>query len=459
VRVPVRKIANTDIEYSLLVFDERGKERAEPDGTLMSETVKQRLANAARPVTDVFFMTHGWKGDVPAAIEQYDKWVSTMTMLESDHAAARQRLPGFAPLIIGLHWPSLPWGDEAISAGDRAVLSAGEFEAPSEAQVDAYASRIADTPNARAAIRSILEAARLNPGSTTLSLPICDAYATLFVESGLGSGDATGCPGPDQDGFDPTVTIADALTSGVEAAVSGPPGLLSSGDMLREALLMPLRQLSFWKMKDRARQFGETSGHELLTRLQLAAPKARFHLMGHSFGCIVVSAIVSGLPTAPRLPRPAASLFLVQGALSLWSYANDISYAPGTAGYFHPIVKLGLVSGPIITTRSTYDIAVGRFYPLGAQLKKQLLLGESYPAYGGIGAFGIQGLVGVDDVTMQSATFAYDFRGGRIYNLEASGVIRNGGGASGAHSDIAHPEVAHTFWAAALAGQSTSSGG
>ena len=28
---------------------------------------------------------------------------------------------------------------------------------------------------------------------------------------------------------------------------------------------------------------------------------------------------------------------------------------------------------------------------------------------------------------------------------------KNGGGASGAHSDIAHPEVAHAFWAAALA--------
>jgi hypothetical protein len=36
--------------------------------------------------------------------------------------------------------------------------------------------------------------------------------------------------------------------------------------------------------------------------------------------------------------------------------------------------------------------------------------------------------------------------------VEASRVIKEGGGASGAHSDIAHPEVAHIFWEAALTG-------
>ena len=44
--------------------------------------------------------------------------------------------------------------------------------------------------------------------------------------------------------------------------------------------------------------------------------------MGHSFGCIVASATVAG-PAAQRvLPRPVDSLFLVQGALSLWAYCQ-----------------------------------------------------------------------------------------------------------------------------------------
>ena len=159
-------------------------------------------------------------------------------------------------------------------------------------------------------------------------------------------------------------------------------------------------------MKDRAREFGENGAHKLLARLQIAAPRAHFHLMGHSFGCIVASATVAGPVGAPDLPRPVDSLFLVQGALSLWAYAGDIPYAAGTAGYFHRIVKNGLVRGPIVTTRSTHDTAVGRLYPLGAQVKKQLVLGNDLPAYGGIGSFGIQGAKGIEDMPMRAANFS-----------------------------------------------------
>jgi hypothetical protein len=55
------------------------------------------------------------------------------------------------------------------------------------------------------------------------------------------------------------------------------------------------------------------------------------------------------------------------------------------------------------------------------------------------------------DVDMQGKDRPYEFRAGREYNLAGSNFIRNGGGASGAHSDIAHPEVGHVIWSAALA--------
>jgi hypothetical protein len=452
--MPIRTAPGTDVQYYLIVFDEDGNERREPDGALMSETVRKLVSDEAKGITDVFFTSHGWKGDVPAAIEQYDAWIGAMVKSEPDRLTARERERGFEPLIVGLHWPSLPWGDESFpssgGSGGALLSTSDELSAPIEAQVEAYAGRIADTPAARAAIRTILEAARRDPETTELSPAVKAAYDTLFAESGLASGDASGRPGADQDGFDAGAIIAEAKAASEEGP-SGTPGLLGIGDKLREALIMPLRQLSFWKMKDRARKFGETGGHALLTSLQKAAPKAGFHLMGHSFGCIVVSATVAGPPNGKPLPRPVDSLFLVQGALSLWSYANDIPYAPGTAGYFHRIMKNRLVRGPIVTTRSTRDTAVGRLYPLGAKLKKQLVLADpKYPQYGGIGSFGIQGIGAGEDMQMQSATHAYNFREGRVYNLEASKVIRNGGGASGAHSDIAHPEVAHAFWAAVL---------
>ena len=181
--------------------------------------------------------------------------------------------------------------------------------------------------------------------------------------------------------------------------------------------------------------------------------------MGHSFGCITVSSAVGGAVDAPPLPRPIDSLFLVQGALSLWSFAAEIPYAKGKAGYFNRIIADRRVSGPIITTRSAYDTAIGRDYPLGAYLKKQLLLDQRFPAYGGIGAFGVRGLPVAPDMPIQSVGFQYDFRGARIYNLEASRVIRNGSGASGAHNDIAHPEVTHAFWAAVLCAMAPRSGG
>jgi hypothetical protein len=109
--------------------------------------------------------------------------------------------------------------------------------------------------------------------------------------------------------------------------------------------------------------------------------------------------------------------------------------------------------GPAVTTRSRFDTAVGRWYPLGAGAARQVDFAPGeLPRYGGVGAFGLQG-PGLDlvDLALQAADRPYEFRGGRVFNLECSGVIRNGGGAAGAHNDIAHPEVAHAVWAAALA--------
>jgi hypothetical protein len=445
--MPIRALPGTDLTYALIVFDENGTERAEPDGSEMSETVVKRLTDAAQPITDVFFTAHGWQGDVPAAIAQFDRWIGAVAAQDADIAAARARPGGFAPLIVGLHWPSLPFGDEAIPAGGGALLSADANTASGD--VDTWAQRIADTPRARDAIRAILDAAGRPGGADAPPPALVAAYKTLFDESGLETGGSAAPPGADQEGFDPAAMIAQSKQAA--GAAPSAPKLLGIGDTIGGIFLSPLRQLSFWKMKDRARAFGESGAHELLARLEIVAPKARFHLMGHSFGCIVASATVAGPAGQPDLPRPVDSLFLVQGALSLWSYADDIPSATGTAGYFHRIVEHGLVRGPIVTTRSTHDTAVGRFYPLGAQIRQQLVLDDALPAYGGIGSFGIQGLGGLVDMPMRPAVFRYAFQPATIYNLDASDVIKDGSGASGAHSDIAHPEVAHAFWSAVLA--------
>jgi hypothetical protein len=435
--MPIRKVVDSDAEYYLIAFDERGNERSEWDGALLSDRVKYR----ARGASDIFLMSHGWMGDLPAAIAQYDKWIGAVMDLNPHRERALPQAP-FTPLIVGLHWPSLPWGDESLPRSESTSLLSLADDL--DATVDACARQIADTPEARLAIRKVLQAALSGTSSGSLTPELREAYRVVFAESGLGAQGVSGPPGMDQDGFDPDIIIGDPREQTAPGEI---PALLGGPETLRDKLLMPLRQLSFWTMKDRARRIGESAGHRLISELQAVAPSARLHLMGHSFGCIVVSAAVAA---EPLLRQPIHTLFLVQGALSLWSYAADVPYAPGTAGYFHRIVQRNLVRGIILTTRSTHDTAVKRFYPRGAQLRQQFVLGKELPKYGGIGTFGIQGVRGVEDLRVGPCGFAYDFHAGGIYNLEASEIICNGSGASGAHSDIAHPEVAHVFWAAVL---------
>src|SRR3546814_12272074 len=95
---------------------------------------------------------------------------------------------------------------------------------------------------------------------------------------------------------------------------------------------------------------------------------------------------------------------------------------------------------------------------MGARLSGSRTLAE-LPKYGGVGSFGLQGLgTQAHDLQMIGSGLEYGFAPGRVYNLEASRVICNGDGASGAHSDIAHPEVAHAAWQRIAAGVRAQSG-
>ena len=146
---------------------------------------------------------------------------------------------------------------------------------------------------------------------------------------------------------------------------------------------------------------------------------------------------------------------LLQGALSLWSYCPDIPVADHRAGYFHSLVAEGKVAGPIITTQSQLDAAVGKLYPLAAGVARQVSFAPGeLPKYGALGTFGARG-EGLDvvDMTMLPLEAPYSFASGKLYNLESSRLICDirGGGLSGAHNDIAKPEVAHAIWSAAYA--------
>jgi hypothetical protein len=441
----IRSVSGTRQVFHLVCVDRSGDERRERGGDLASKALAQELA--AEPYTDIFVLSHGWKGDVPAAVAQYDAWIASMLACTNDLERAHEVRPGFRPLFIGFHWPSLPWGNEdlggaVVFAAESALQDASDVTV-AETFVDTWADRIADTPEARIALRTIWDAAMQDIEPKQMPLEVVRAYKRLDAEAGLAADGVAGGPEADREEFDPVRAYEEErLDMQFEFG-----GALSAG------LLSPLRQLSFWSMKARARRVGETGGYRLLQMIRCTAgPHARIHLMGHSFGCIVVSAMAAGPTPVDRVD--VDSMFLVQGALSLWSYCEDIPYAPGSPGFFHRLLRGGIVRGPVVTTRSEFDSAVGTYYPKGAGIAGQVVMDaalERFPKYGAVGTFGIQGLGRApSEGPMLPLDGTYDFQPGHVYNLDAGAYIRAGGGFSGAHNDIAHAEVAHAFWSAAL---------
>jgi hypothetical protein len=437
--MPLQHVAAADLDYYLVCFDKEGRERPE-NGGLLSQTVSDLVSGGG--ITDVFVMSHGWKGDVPAAVDQYDRWSAAMAACDADRKRVRQRWPDFKPLLVGFHWPSLPWGDEKLGDGSYAAEPVGG----EDQFVERWSDRIAGTPAAQAALRTLFQAAQKDIEPDVLSSEVVAAYQTLEREAQLGADGVAGAPDADREPLDPQRSYEDWRDTDDVLAYSG--GLMGG-------LLSPLRQLSFWTMKKRARSVGETGGAQLLSRLLQARPGIRIHLMGHSFGCIVTSGMLRACQSSGPV---ASSVLLVQGAMSLWSYAGGLPEDPGAPGYFRPVIERHAVRGALVATTSRFDRAVGMLYPKAAGVFRQVAYGtgirtDQLPKYGAIGTFGLQGagLQVTPQPVSSDLTHTYGFAPGGVYNLNADTVIKTGGGLSGAHSDIAHPEIGHAFWEAVLA--------
>lgn len=444
----IRPVPGTEFKYYLVNYDKDGKERFGGEEGVSSSVMLDELKTGN--YTDVIVMSHGWMGDIPAAINQYDRWMPNLFTVPADIEAMKKKRPGFKPLLVGLHWPSLPWGDEDNdgSFGFDPNSEAGKIVA---AAVDDFAAKLGDTPEICKQLETILTAALDEHDS--LPDDVRQAYVALSGSLGFGGGSEQAALDAEGMSLDPDQIFNEAVA---QENLDLETGSFSKMSFFGN-LLSPLRTFSFWQMKSRARTFGESGGRDLLQAMQKTAADAGrqvdFHLMGHSFGCIVVTAMAAGKQNDPPLQTPISSITLAQGALSIWAYSPSIKHDGGKPGYFNPLLKKGCVKGAIVTTQSEHDRAVGTFYKIGAGVAGQVSFGSEMPRIGALGAFGIQGMGDLaEGLVMKKVSEAYGFKPGRIYNLESSNVIKTGGGFSGAHSDIVHPEVAHALWQAALAG-------
>jgi hypothetical protein len=441
--MPFRTITKDDLglQYALISFDPDGNERTDdPAGGRMSTLLVQKAATE-KP-TNIFLFSHGWKGDFDAAVDQYDRWIGAMWKLEKDR---NEMGSDFRPMFIGLHWPSLPWGNENMPGAAsfaEAVLSP-DYEALYEKTVQHFG----DKPGVRDALRTIFNAQKDDPGAVSLPDDVIVAYKQLADAIGFSAGGGPGAA-PDAEGepLDPeeAVRAIRVASAAVPFGTGGLSGFFSG-------ILGGLQQLSFWTMKKRARTVGEGGMHRFVAALQNACD-ARIHLMGHSFGCAVMSGVVGGPGGNTKLPRPIDSLALVQGAISLWSYGDSV-FNSGTPGYFNNILKNACVSGSIITTQSRLDTAVGTYYPAAVGLVGEAAFDVvQLPKYGALGTFGIRGTnTPAQAISMLAHDGSYGFKPGLVYNIESSEFIKKMDGQSGAHNDIDGPEVAHALWQAALA--------
>jgi hypothetical protein len=302
------------------------------------------------------------------------------------------------------------------------------------------------------------------------------AYASARQSAARPPASRHGVIGEIEDALTDIEAAARVALTQLRAALEGADAI---ADKVWGIALLVVSQLSFWSMKDLARQIGTGFGHQFLNDLLAASPSLRIHLMGHSFGCILASASVCG-----PVPRDAAgcaldrhqvgAVYLVQGAMSVWSYSEHFPFNVAEAGCFWPAQQR--IRGPLVTTQSRWDLANGFWYPLATTLESPDVIPATArhgmlwrPAaapttsdlleYGA--AVGAHGLL--DTVPAASPLPAmkrasdlprpgYGLRLAGIYNMDASAVICDRANPwMGAHSDIMHPEVAELFWQAVLA--------
>ena len=279
---------------------------------------------------------------------------------------------------------------------------------------------------------------------------VADAYAALSEEADIRRRRAHPAdPGSDRETVrrEPRLAQRASLTAGASRrharrAISfGVPGL--------SGLLSPLRQLSFWKMKDRARTLGETAGSELLATLMQArarrpqralppdGPQLRLHRrLGHA-----------GRPGRRRRACRGRSTrcVLVQGATSLWGFCARSRRRTSPATSEHRRAAAAS-RGPIVTTQSKLDTAVGASirWPQASRGRARSpaavpdIRRPRHVRHPGPG-------LSTHDLAIGRRRARLRLRAGqRSTTSSATGVIKDGGGASGAHSDIAKPRESRT---------------
>ncbi|MES5482110.1 hypothetical protein QMZ05_05075 [Bradyrhizobium sp. INPA03-11B] len=399
----------------------------------------------AENLTDLFVFSHGWNNDRSYARSLYEGFFKQVRLVLDNAKFMKKRNPKAG--ILGIFWPSILWPDEVPAAqggGEAAAVArpkaraqvasvddlANVFKQADRAEVERLHSLLTERKRDEAALKEFFEQLRSVMSKSSRSPSPEDSLERDAIENK-----------PDQwrDILKQLSTREQPQTRGGAAGVGDELGKLWDGAK------GALRIATYWQMKERAGVVGQAGLGPLLSQLAAAKSDMACHLIGHSFGARLVSFALSGLQGEAS---PVKSLLLIQGAFSHFTFAPTLPFDPNRSGELHEFARK--VDGPLVTTFSGFDFAVGRAYPLASFLGHQDASGldDNASRWGAMGNDGAQA-VGAVTSGLVAAGRPYSFQNGKWHNLDGNKVIKTGGLPSGAHSDILHPEVAWACLSAA----------
>lgn len=390
------------------------------DGTLTSDGGLPAAVSAGG-ITSLFVFSHGWNDSVQTARGLYRAMFGMLAgMLGPDQPTTA---------VAGVIWPSLlfpeddPSGPGTPSTGAQLAAALAPAFPGQEQNLTTMGTLLDQQPQDAAQLVRFHQ--------------LASGLVTTPVLAPEDAGPAAAITGDTGAVFGQAAAMSKTPSSGAQGLPNPFQALWSGGKEV-------LRSMSYYEMKNRAGVIGQRGLGPLLAALAApAGPPLRVHLMGHSFGARLVSFALTGLPaTAVGGASPVKSLSLIQGAFSHFSFARPTPCPAVPAGALAGV--LDRVDGPLLSTFTAADRAVGWWYPAASMLAHQdaeSLTDLGYQ-WGGMGHDGCQQSPAAATVPLQPQGFDYDFASGSCYLLDANQIIcANQSAFSGAHSDIQHPEV------------------
>lgn len=431
--------------WYIIPFDKRG--------TCTGPLTRKHLIEAVgkHDFTDVFLFSHGWNNDWDAASRRYEDFISGFIQMRAQNGLAFA--PEYRPALAGVFWPStalvMPW-ERAPKFAAGGTSSIESDVASWQQELDELASDV--DPQLREEFYSLAQTKRLSDAQLKRLGEILAAVIEGYAEADKeGSGTAGESPSGQQL-LDRSKQLAKIKGSPrrtpgefgfVDDSTTGPQAAFAVDDLDPRGLI---RLGTVLQMKDRAGIVGRDGVGPLLRDLLQADRDVRVHLIGHSYGAIVVLSALCNI-VENELAAKVDSVLLLQPAVSQWCFAGNVDNEGYPGGYRSALDR---VRSPIMTTFSKNDMPLTKMFHFAArrdrdkgqpQMAAQGDLPRPPSSFAALGGFGPAGLteqeLQVVDMTLPVTRYEIRDPAPKVVALKGDRTIPS-------HGDISVPA---TWWA------------